>query len=889
MNQKILNIFRLIWFSSFIIIFLSGNFLIKGSHPPTEKRSAYFIFCLDNNVQKGQVMPKKGPWKGLWEDLLNEIQRVLNLEGQYRDIVLGPEKTKDDIIAYIKQYPDKEPVIIAMGERASIVAEITQTLEKEGKRKIHTIILFDPTVAVKRRGKYYPIEFNYNSISNRIYNFYSEFEVAPSGYRKIKPALGMDSSGKPYLKAVNIKCLYNTPQCTYDALPFFNKEGLIWRRNTTFTNEFQFSFPWIPKAIELASNQFRINTDLLCVLFNQQCPHPAIPDKDLPFLFINRFTELKENNLEYLVSKTNNYIWESENLSTEKKEQIEKQLSEEAKYNADIQAKAPDLAIRKGIIKYITGGLIERWIIGPLRNWFNKEPAIKDNPHKGEVAQVRFGNDLCVEEKNYLKKRRPKVKTALESLFGEDALTGKEVPTIAVVCSGGGIRATLTILGFLRGLKKIGLLGAVTYICTLSGSTWAVGPWISSDLAIEDIQNRLIGRLKGGLVSKLNIPAMRDALLVKWSFEQPITLVDWYGVFLANMLLPSQHVYLSEQHKRIENGDLPFPIYTAIDTTDEKHWYEFTPYEVGGVWLGHYIQSWAFGRKFAYGFSQDQAPEQSFGLLMGIFGAAFAAKVGRIYNRMVIPGTWTDTILSRLLKDSERRMTYGEIFNFTYGVPKSPIKNQSYIQMLDAGEDFNLPYPPISGERQVNKISQRKADIIIFVDASEHPQLDDSTRPEKNSPVKYAKRYGLPFPSTCVFPPGGNYYPTLNVYEENGCPTVIYMPLVQDYGLINESKSNPAYADLMSTVVSFSLQNCFNNGTCDTYNFAYPSNVARGLSSLAEFNVRANERLILTAISRYIGIERKQEQQKLSKASRNSNLTVCSKDKDTISPSVILK
>ncbi|TET06247.1 hypothetical protein E3J79_02765 [Candidatus Dependentiae bacterium] len=881
MGQNIIaNIFRVIGFNSFILIFLSGHFLIKGSHPPTE-RSAHFILYLDDEAQEEQI-------KDLLESLLkNNIKEVLNLKGAHRDIILGPENTEQEIIKHIERNPE-EPVIIAMGARASIIAKTTQILEKEGKRKIHTIILFDPTVVEWKRkqeewfSRWHPIEFNYNCISNRIYNFYSESKAAPSGYRKITPALGIEPapSHKLYLKAVNMKCLYNTPQCIYNALPFF-------REDSTFTNEFQFSIPLIPKAIELANEKFKINTDLLCVLFNQQCPHPAIPDKDLPFLFINRFTELKENYLEYIVAKaklpelglkwlSNDYIWTSENLSAEQKEQIELELNREAGYNAFIQAEAPDLTIRKGIMHRITEGWTKKLIIDHLWKWFKEVPAIRDNPHKGEFVQVYVGNDLCVEENNYLKNRYPKVKKALESLLRR-SLTGK-VLTIAVVCSGGGIRATLTTLGFLRGLKKIGLLDAVTYICTLSGSTWAVGPWMSSVQEIEDVQARLIERLPRGFVSaELNTTAMINALLVKWSFEQPITLVDWYGVFLANMLLPNQDVYLSKQHDRIKNGDLPFPIYTAVDT-DEKHWYEFTPYEVGGAWLGHYIKSWAFGRKFAYGFSQDQAPEQSFGFFMGIFGSAFAATFGRIYNRMVNPKTWTGTILSPLLENSKKRPSQGEVFNFTYGMPESSIKNKPYMKMVDAGLDFNLPYPPISGERP-----ERKADIIIFVDASKTPRL--------NTTEEYARMRKLPFPSRSIY-----YDRTISVYEDKDCPTVIYMPLFQDKDLIENFKEGPEYKklereaefiDLMDDVMVFVLQKCMETPhpipTCSTFNFQYPAEDARRLSSLAEFNVRANRVSILDAINRFIT---KIERQELVKASRNSNLTVCSKDKNTISPSV---
>uniref|UniRef100_A0A8C4RN15 PLA2c domain-containing protein n=1 Tax=Erpetoichthys calabaricus TaxID=27687 RepID=A0A8C4RN15_ERPCA len=47
----------------------------------------------------------------------------------------------------------------------------------------------------------------------------------------------------------------------------------------------------------------------------------------------------------------------------------------------------------------------------------------------------------------------------------------KQVPVIAVLGSGGGIRAMLSLLGSLSGLQEIGVLDCVTYICGVSGST----------------------------------------------------------------------------------------------------------------------------------------------------------------------------------------------------------------------------------------------------------------------------------------------------------------------------------------------------------------------------------------------------------------------------------
>lgn len=47
-----------------------------------------------------------------------------------------------------------------------------------------------------------------------------------------------------------------------------------------------------------------------------------------------------------------------------------------------------------------------------------------------------------------------------------------EVPNIALSASGGGERATVSLLGFLSQMEKEGLLDTLLYIGGVSGSTW---------------------------------------------------------------------------------------------------------------------------------------------------------------------------------------------------------------------------------------------------------------------------------------------------------------------------------------------------------------------------------------------------------------------------------
>ena len=499
-----------------------------------------------------------------------------------------------------------------------------------------------------------------------------------------------------------------------------------------------------------------------------------------------------------------------------------------------------------------TGAKLAKGALSPLRSLIKKDKtAVKDNPYKDKIAQVRTGNNLSPEEQNFLKARKPKVKKALETTLNMK-LDTKKVPVIALVGSGGGIRATLMSLGGLTGLAKIGLLDTLTYVIGLSGSTWAIAPWISYDKPIEQARDLIISLLGKGIknIAPKEVKLIVDALLVKWAFNQPITLVDFYGALLANTLLREfgnnrQRIYLSHQAKTIKSGKYPLPIYTAVRAEKSVYpaWYEFTPYEIGATWLNCYVPTWAFGRSFSKGTSKDFAPEQSLGYFMGIWGSAFAATFNTIYNEMVanIPADIIKNVLEFILKEvGEKRITEAEVFNFSFGKVKSTLKGEKTLKMADAGLAFNLPYPPISGDR-----TARKADIIIFFDATKEPK-------EKMGALKgveeYAQKNKLQLPPI-VYDNLKDKAITIFRDEKNpAVPVVIYMPLTKDEELTTNSLSK--FPELKALVKLFDFWQCMKN-TCDTFNFTYDEKQGKELCALMEFNVRANEKILKEAITQW--------------------------------------
>lgn len=109
---------------------------------------------------------------------------------------------------------------------------------------------------------------------------------------------------------------------------------------------------------------------------------------------------------------------------------------------------------------------------------------IKENPYSriklGDEAVDQVQTDIKTYrlEQEYLTRRNTQIiLPALERLCSEQRSQPANLRrpiNIAIVASGGGSRAMNATLGALKGLHEIGVLPTVSYICGLSGSTWAI-------------------------------------------------------------------------------------------------------------------------------------------------------------------------------------------------------------------------------------------------------------------------------------------------------------------------------------------------------------------------------------------------------------------------------
>lgn len=483
-------------------------------------------------------------------------------------------------------------------------------------------------------------------------------------------------------------------------------------------------------------------------------------------------------------------------------------------------------------------------------------PSIYENPYKKDVARVRFGNELAPQERAYCAKREHYIKKSLQEHALSIADT-KKVPTIALVCSGGGYRAMLYAMGALHGAQESGLLDYCTYVVGLSGSTWAMASWLSSGKPIGHVHDWLIDHLCFEVkdFDQEDISLAAQIMLAKYFADQPVGFVDFYGAFVVNDIFDhftddKNRVYLSQQAKAIQDGLLPFPIYTAINgasTVAESCWYEFTPYEIGASWLGMYVPTWGFGRKFEKGFSISSDPEQPLATFLGTFGLAVGLTVARMLKESGIVQNIKTSLMKKILEKiiknfGEDRPISADYHNFTQGILGCPLAGSKELRLVDAGLNINLPYAPISGQRP-----ERKADIIIFIDASAGKVAE-----ELKGVQNYARCHGLKFPPISYTDIEKHAFTVFKDDADPETPIVIYVPRIVDELLLAQHKKDPMFTGLYETLHGFDVEKCMEDGACNTFNFFYSKEEARAMSALGECNIKCAHEAAVAAIKQRV-------------------------------------
>nr|CAD7571157.1 unnamed protein product [Timema californicum] len=222
----------------------------------------------------------------------------------------------------------------------------------------------------------------------------------------------------------------------------------------------------------------------------------------------------------------------------------------------------------------------ERYITDSARPMYtnlyiqNRGYSVNCRVNSSTSPDLRLSCDLSEEENNFLDRRRVRVKEALETyLGGEQAPRNvEEVPRVAVLGSGGGFRAMVGFSSVLKTLHEMGVFPCVTYLASLSGSSWYLSDLYShpefptkspGDLQLE-LQRKVTGGWKKVLCPKRMFRYLK-AIRHKYKTGQPVSFTDLFGHMVGDLLLGERKTCtLSEQSGKLTRGELPLPMYTCL-------------------------------------------------------------------------------------------------------------------------------------------------------------------------------------------------------------------------------------------------------------------------------------------------------------------------------------
>ncbi|XP_012988747.2 cytosolic phospholipase A2 [Esox lucius] len=266
------------------------------------------------------------------------------------------------------------------------------------------------------------------------------------------------------------------------------------------------------------------------------------------------------------------------------------------------------------------------------------------------TTDLRFSMALCDKEKLFRQARRDRVMLAIKKLLDTEnrkhlPTSTREVPTIAILGSGGGFRAMVGFSGVMKALSDSGILDCATYIAGLSGSTWYMSmlyshPEFPENRGPGEINKELMRCVSNNplkLLLPLHIRRYFKALWSKKAAGQPVTFTDVFGMLIGETLIPGRmDSKLSHMQKKVNEGQTPLPIFTCLhvkpDVSELKFadWMEFTPYEIGMAKYGTFMPPDLFGSKFFMGSVVKQYEENPLHFLMGVWGSAFSILFNRI-------------------------------------------------------------------------------------------------------------------------------------------------------------------------------------------------------------------------------------------------------------------
>ncbi|XP_077178899.1 cytosolic phospholipase A2 delta-like [Paroedura picta] len=289
----------------------------------------------------------------------------------------------------------------------------------------------------------------------------------------------------------------------------------------------------------------------------------------------------------------------------------------------------------------------ETKVVMPLTKNEHLKLQLKVNNCLGAL-NVRLGCDLCEAERDFLQKRKNVVAAALKKVLRLDHdLQGHEVPVVAVMATGGGVRAMSAFYGHLFALQKLNLLDCVTYITGASGSTWTMSNlyedanWSQKNLVgLIHKARKCITRSKSSAFSMASLKHYDMKLQQRVQEGHSVSFTDLWSLIIDRMFHDElSDSKLSNQQQAVSVGQNPLPIYVALNVKENfqsssefQEWCEFSPYEVGFPKYGGFIPSEDFGSEFFMGRLMKKIPESKLCFLEGVWSNIFSLNLVDVWN-----------------------------------------------------------------------------------------------------------------------------------------------------------------------------------------------------------------------------------------------------------------
>uniref|UniRef100_A0A8C4UH95 Phospholipase A2 n=1 Tax=Falco tinnunculus TaxID=100819 RepID=A0A8C4UH95_FALTI len=510
-----------------------------------------------------------------------------------------------------------------------------------------------------------------------------------------------------------------------------------------------------------------------------------------------------------------------------------------------------------------------------------------------ENLDVRFGYNLCQEEQEFLQKRKRVVASALKRVLHlERDLHGHEVPVIAVMATGGGLRAMSAMFGHLLALQKLNLLDCVTYLTGASGSTWTLADlYEHADWSQRTLEGPLkavkeqVTKCKRNLMSVEHLKYYHKELAERAKAGHVSSFTTLWSL-VQEMFLHERVCTWSSNAAALSAGEgwvfsLIFITVNMLHVNSFVEWAEFSPYEVAIPKYGASIRSEYFDSEFFMGRRVKKLPESRICYLEGLWTNIFTRNLldGQIADgfshgsfyisekhspeddvTVIEPPSCLSGKLYEMFQDiMTKRPLLGKSHNFLRGLefhkdyihqkkfiewkdtvldafPNNLTPLQKYLCLIDVGYFINT-----SGAALFKP--ERNVDVIISLDyglGNVFKQLEMT--------YKYCKIQNIPFPKVELSKEEEENPKECYVFsdaEDPRAPIVIHFPLVNDtFKEFKEPGVKRCHSEIEEGKVN--LEN-----NCSPYyliRLIYSSENFDKLVNLSKYNILNNKDLLLQAL-----------------------------------------